>query len=101
MSEEFRSTALRAAELRSERLRIFGVRGFVAVFVGVTIARVFVIRTASTASPRMWSLLLAAAIAAYENWTLRQLGTSLKTGARRTTGVRIVRQSADLSGPAV
>src|SRR5207245_1183568 len=100
MSEEFRSTALRAAELRSERLRIFGVLGFVAVFVGVTIARVFVIRTASTASPWMWSLLLAAAIAAYENWTFRQVDTALKTGASLPTGFWVLSTIVETSIPA-
>ena len=100
MSEEFRSTALRAAELRSERLRIFGVLGFVAVFVGVTIARVFVIRTASTASPWMWSLLLAAAIAAYENWTLRHVDTALKTGASLPTGFWVLSTIVETSIPA-
>ena len=75
--EQFQSAAFRMAELRSERLRIFGVLGFVAVFVGVTIVRVFVIRTTSGTSAWVWSLLLAAAIAAYEGWTLRQVDIAL------------------------
>ncbi len=79
MSEEqFQSAAFRMAELRSERLRIFSVLGFVAVFVGVTIVRVLVIRTTSSTSAWVWSLLLAAAIAAYEGWTLRQVDIALK-----------------------
>lgn len=75
--EQFQSAAFGMAELRSERLRIFGVLGFVAVFVGVTIVRVFVIRTTSGTSAWVWSLLLAAAIAAYEGWTLRQVDIAL------------------------
>jgi hypothetical protein len=82
MSEEqFQSAAFSTAELRSERLRIFVVLGFVAVFVGVTIVRVFVIRTTSATSAWVWSLLLAAAIAAYEGWTLRQVNIALKANS--------------------
>lgn len=100
MSKEYQSTTLRAAELRSERLRIFGVLGFVAVFVGVTIMRVFVIRTASSASPWIWSLLLAAAIAAYEGWTLRQVNAALKTGASVPAGFWVLSTIVETSIPA-
>jgi len=80
MSEpQFQSTAFGSAELRSERLRIFGVLGFVAIFVVVTIVRVFVIRTASGTASWVWSLLFAAIIAAYEGWTLQEVDLALKT----------------------
>jgi serine phosphatase RsbU (regulator of sigma subunit) len=79
MSEqELQSAAFGNAELRSERLRIFGVLGFVAIFLVVTIVRVFVVRTAS-AGPWMWTFLLAAMIAAYEGWMLHKVDIAVET----------------------
>jgi serine phosphatase RsbU (regulator of sigma subunit) len=100
MHEELQSTAFRAAELRSERLRIFGVLGFVAIFVSVTIVRVFFIRTASSTSPWTWSLLLAAAIATYEGWTLCQVDTALKTSATLPAGFWALSTIVETSIPA-
>jgi serine phosphatase RsbU (regulator of sigma subunit) len=79
MSEpQFQSTAFGRAELQSERFRIFGVLGVVAIFVVVTIVRVFVIRTASGTASWAWSVLFAGIIAAYECWTLQKVALALR-----------------------
>src|SRR5438552_748106 len=83
--EQIKSPAFQNAELQSERLRIFGVLGFVAIFIVVTAIRVFVIRTATT-TPWVWSFLLAAIVIAYEFWILRKVDLALK--ANRSLGVR-------------
>jgi serine phosphatase RsbU (regulator of sigma subunit) len=83
MSEEqqVQSAAFSKAELQSERLRIFGVLGFAAIFVLVTIVRGFVLRTVSGTAPWVWSILLAFMIAAYEGWMLRKVDLVLKAGS--------------------
>ena len=48
--EQIQSVAFRNAELDSERLRIFGVVSFFAIFKLITVVRVFVIGTASGAA---------------------------------------------------
>jgi serine phosphatase RsbU (regulator of sigma subunit) len=78
--EQFKSTAFQDAELRSERLRIFAVLVFVAVFVVVTTVRVFVVRTAAETTHWGWSYLLASVIVGYEFWTLRRVDLALKAG---------------------
>jgi len=76
--EQIKSPAFQNAELQSERLRIFGVLGFVAIFVVVTAIRVFVIRTATNTTPWLWSFLLAAIVIGYEFWILRKVDLALK-----------------------
>src|ERR1700746_615071 len=102
MSEEqLQSTAFGNAESRSERLRIFGVLGFVAIFVAVTIVRVFVIRTASGTATWVWSLLLAAIIAAYEGWTLHKVDLALKANSSLPTQFWILSTILETSIPAL
>jgi hypothetical protein len=48
--EHIKSPAFQNAELHSERLRIFGVLGFMTIVVIVTVVRVFVIHTAAATS---------------------------------------------------
>src|SRR4051812_35575733 len=80
MSEEaFQSEAFEHAELRSERLRILVLQGFMAVFIGVTVIRVFVIRTVTDTRSWMWSLFLALAVIAYEAWMLRKVSLALRS----------------------
>jgi serine phosphatase RsbU (regulator of sigma subunit) len=85
-SEQIKSPAFQNAELQSERLRIFGVLGFVAIFIVVTAVRVFVIRTATKTTPWGWSFLLAAVVIAYELWILRKVDLALK--AKGSLGIR-------------
>jgi serine phosphatase RsbU (regulator of sigma subunit) len=76
MSQQpIKSPAFQNAELESERLRIFGVLAFSAIFVAVTAIRVFVIHTAT---PLAWTFLLAAAVIVYELWMLRRVILALK-----------------------
>ena len=75
--EQIQSVAFRNAELESERLRIFGVIGFFAIFMLITVVRVFVIRSASGTAP--WrSLLLAVVVIGYELWMLSQVQYALR-----------------------
>ena len=76
--EQFKSTAFEDAELRSERLRIFAVLGFIGIFIIVTTVRVFVVRTAAEPTSSVWSYLLASIIIGYELWTLRKVDSTLK-----------------------
>jgi len=75
--EQIKSPAFQNAELQSERLRIFGVLGFMTTVVIVTAVRVFVIRSAA-ASSWAWTFFLVAVVMAYELWTLRKVGLALK-----------------------
>ncbi len=76
--DQIKSPAFQNAELRSERLRILAVLGFVAIFIVVTVVRVFVIRTAPGSTPWVWSFLLAAIVISYELWMLRRVDLTLK-----------------------
>ena len=75
--EQIKSLAFQNAELQSERLRIFGVLCFAAIFIIVTAVRVFVIRTAVGTTPWLWSFALAAIVIGYELWTLRRVDRAL------------------------
>ncbi len=75
--EQIKSPAFQNAELQSERLRIFGVLGFMTTVVIVTAIRVFVIRSAA-ASSWAWTFFLVAVVMAYELWMLRKVGLALK-----------------------
>lgn len=98
--EQLQSAAFGQAELRSERLRIFGVLCFVAIFVAVTIVRVFVIRTAAATAPWVWSFLLAAIIASYEGWTLRKVDLALQANSSLPSRFWILSTIVETSIPA-
>src|SRR5436190_11263714 len=74
---QIRSVAFESAELQSERLRIFGVLGFVAVFILVTVVRVFIIRTAHDTTSWVGGFLLAAIVVAYESWAQHKVRRTL------------------------
>jgi serine phosphatase RsbU (regulator of sigma subunit) len=102
MSEEqIRSAAFRNAELHSERLRIFGVLGFVGIFILVTVLRIFVLRTVSDASSLVWSFLFAGAIIIYELWTFRRVNLALKTGGSLPSRFWILSTIVEMSIPAL
>jgi cytosine/uracil/thiamine/allantoin permease len=78
--DQIQLVAFRNAELDSERLRIFGVIGFFAIFMLITVVRAFVIRTASgTTSWR--SLILAVVVIGYELWMLSKVQCALRASA--------------------
>jgi serine phosphatase RsbU (regulator of sigma subunit) len=76
--DKIKSVAFQDAELRSERLRILVLLGFIAIFVVVTAVRLFVIRTAAASTPWRWSFLLAAIVTGYELLILRKVDLTLK-----------------------
>jgi len=78
--EEIQSAAFGKEELQSERLRILGVLGFLALLVFILLLRVFVIHTVPAATHWGWDLFLAAAVAAYELWMFRRVDLALKAG---------------------
>src|SRR5580700_7617897 len=76
--EQIQSAAFKEAELRSERLRIFGILGFFALLVLVTMLRVFVFRTARKTRSWPWTFVLAAVVIAYELCMLYLVDRALK-----------------------
>ena len=71
------SQAFYAAELRSERVRIFGVLVFLVVVAVVLTARVFLLHTTVLSSHVGWNLGLAAALGLYEYIMLRLVNHAL------------------------
>src|SRR5512142_925013 len=72
------SVSFYEAELRSERLRLLALIGFLTIVVCVTAIRVFVVRTVAGTNTWIWSILLAAGAIAYEAWMLRKVTLALK-----------------------
>ena len=71
------SEAFQIAELQSERLRIFGVLGFLGLLVIVAIVRLFIIRTASLNDTHIWGdLLFVSFVAVCEWWMLRRVNNA-------------------------
>lgn len=77
-NDQIESAAFQNAELASERLRIFGVLGFLGLFILVSFMRTFVVRTVSLSTEWGWSLVLASAAIGYEFWVLRRVQLALK-----------------------
>src|SRR5258708_151148 len=97
--EQIQSVAFRNAELGSERLRIFGVIGFFAIFILVTLVRVFVIRTVSGAAS--WrSLLLAVVVIGYELSMLRKVQYALRASAVFSRKLWVLNTIVETSIPA-
>jgi len=76
---EIKSPAFHAAELRSERVRIFGVLVFLAILAAVLTIRVFLLHTTVLNSHAVWNLVLAAVIGLYEYLMLRVVNRALRT----------------------
>lgn len=98
---QFESTAFQNAELRSERLRVFAVLGFIAIFIFATTVRVFVIRTAADSTSWVGSYLLASILIGYELWTLRKVDLALEAGASLAARFWIVSTILETSIPAL
>jgi serine phosphatase RsbU (regulator of sigma subunit) len=98
---QFKSTAFQDAELRSERLRIFAVMGFIAIFVVVTTVRVFVLGTAAETTRWAWSYLLASIVIGYELWTLHKVDLALKAQASLPARFWILSTILETSIPAL
>ena len=97
---EIESAMFRRAELESERIRVSGVLSFIAIFIIVTLVRVFVIRTAATATPWAWQLGLAIAVAIYEAGALQRVNRALKSGRTLHAGFWVFSTIVETSIPA-
>ena len=73
------SRAFYAAELHSERVRIFGVLAFLAIVTAVLTVRVFLLHTTVLSNHVVWNLSLAAALVLYECAMLRLVDRALAT----------------------
>ena len=73
------SQAFYAAELRSERVRIFGVLGFLAVVVLALTIRVFLLHTTVLNVHAGWNLALAVTLGLYEYGMLRLVSRALRS----------------------
>jgi hypothetical protein len=98
--EQIQSVAFRNAELGSERLRIFGVVGFFAIFMLITVVRVFVIRTVSGTALWLWTLILAVVVIGYELWMLSKVQRALRAGAMFSCRLCVLSTIVETSIPA-
>lgn len=99
--EQIQSVAFRQAELRSERLRILGVLGFFALFVWVTVLRMFVLRTAPQTASWVWTFLLAAVVIVYELGMLYLVDRALKASTALAPRFWILSTVVETSIPAL
>jgi len=99
-AHEIQSAAFHHAELQSERLRICGVLSVVAIFIMVTIVRVFVVRTVSNTTPWAWQFGLAASIIIYEVWMLWRVNLALRSQRSLPPGFWVLSTILETSIPA-
>ena len=99
-AHEIQSVAFHHAELQSERLRICGVLSVVAIFIMVTIVRVFVVRTVSNTTPWAWRFGLAAWIIIYEVWMLWRVNLALRSQRSLPPGFWVLSTILETSIPA-
>lgn len=98
---QINSEAFHTAELKSERLRIFGVLSFLGLLVVIMGVRLFVVKTASTADLRVWgSLFFIFFVTACESWMLGMVSSSLRAQHPLTTGFWIFSTALEASVPA-
>ena len=101
VDEKINSVAFHNAELQSERLRIFGVLGFLALLVVVMAIRLFVVHTASIVDPRIWwALFLICMMTGCEYWMLRKATFALRAQSSLTSLLWIFSTIIEASLPA-
>ena len=93
------SVAFRKAELNSERQRIFGVVGVLAIFLVITIVR-SVIRAAPSSALSLWSLTVAVTLIGYELWMLSKVQRALRTSAMFSRRLGVLSTVVETSIPA-
>ena len=95
------SAAFHQAELHSERYRIFGVLGFLGLFVIVLAVRILVIHTASVLDPRVWwTFFLIFTIAGWEYRMLTKAEKALKERSTLSASFWILSTLLEASLPA-
>ena len=98
---QINSNAYHVAELRSEKLRIMGVLGFMGLLVVVTVIRLFVFRTLSTNDVRLWwGLLFVLFVTAYESWMLGTVSSALRNQTPLTARFLLTSTAVEASVPA-
>lgn len=99
--KQISSEAYQHAELKSERLRILGVFGFLGLLLIVLIVRVFVVRTSHVADPHVLEdLSLIVLVAGYEYWMLRRVGHALRGESNVSRSFWIISTALEASVPA-
>ncbi len=99
--QEINTFAFYNAELHSERLRIFGVLGFLGFLFVVMALRLFVFHTASVLDPRIWwGLLLVCVMTACEYQMLHTVKSALQAQRRLTPVFWIFSTLLETSMPA-
>lgn len=101
VQHEIASAAFRDAQLRSERLRVFGIVIFVIIFLLIAIVRVFVVRTVARSAFPVWDLALPAGIILYELWMLRRINRALHEGRSLASWFWVLSTILETSIPAV
>ncbi|HEY2121671.1 MAG TPA: PP2C family protein-serine/threonine phosphatase [Candidatus Acidoferrum sp.] len=79
-TQKLDSSALRLAELRSERVRILGLLVFIAIFFFVLTFRHFLLHTTLYTSHTGWNIALSLIIATYEYLMLRLVDRAIRNG---------------------
>ncbi len=98
---DIKSPAFHAAELRSERIRIFGVLVFLAVVALVLTIRVFLLHTTVLNTHAIWNLALAAVIGLYEFLMLQLVNRALGSDRKFPRFVWLTSTVIETSVPAV
>jgi serine phosphatase RsbU (regulator of sigma subunit) len=98
---DIKSPAFHAAELRSERIRIFGVLGFLAVVAMVLTIRVFLLHTTVLNTHAVWNLALAAVIGLYEFLMLQFVNRALERDRKFPRFVWLTSTIIETSVPAI
>jgi len=98
---DIKSPAFHAAELRSERIRIFGVLAFLAVVAMVLTIRVFLLHTTVLNTHAIWNLVLAAVIGLYEFLMLQLVNRALGSDRKFPRFVWLTSTIIETSVPAI
>jgi serine phosphatase RsbU (regulator of sigma subunit) len=76
--QEIASVAFTEAQLRSERLRVLGVLGFLVLLVTVAVVRIFLLRTVSPSVLSLAQFGLVSVVTVFEFWMLREIRIAQK-----------------------
>lgn len=76
--QEITSAAFAEAQLRSERLRVMGILGFLILLVVVAIVRVFVLQTVAPTGLLLAEFILVGIVTAFEFWMLHLVAVAQK-----------------------
>ena len=98
---DIKSPAFHAAELRSERIRIFGVLAFLAVVAMALTIRVFLLHTTVLNTHAIWNLTLAAGIGLYEFLMLQLVNRALGSDRKFPRFVWLTSTIIETSVPAI